>query len=130
MDLPAWTCAASMLPMLDGLSRRYADKPVWVTEFACPKWIGPVFTKAGLPQQHCTESHHVALLAQLLPKLDAAPFVHRYAWDLNRAPGRVWSAGPGSTVVLASNNSLLGPWDFPGYPSSLSTLDRAFESCG
>ena len=110
-----------MLPMLDGLSRRHADKPVWVTEFACPKWIGPVFTKAGLPQQLCTESHHVALLAQLLPKLDAAPFVHR---DPRR------SAGPGSTVVLASNNSLLGPWDFPGYPSSLSTLDRAFESCG
>lgn len=126
--LPSWACAASMLPMLRGLSRRYYGKPVWVTEFACPKWIAGVFAKNNLAAQYCTETHHVALMAQMLPALDAADFVFRYAWDLNRATGVAWSDGPGSEVVMQTNNSLLSPRDYQGWPSTLTTLGKAYES--
>ena len=126
--LPSWACARSMMAMIQGLSRRYGGKPVWITEWACPKWIAHVFTDNGHPAQYCDEARQLALVAQMLPQLDAADYVFRYSWDLNRWTGYAWSDGPGSDVVLASNNSLLSPRDYPGYPSTLTALGQAYGS--
>jgi hypothetical protein len=98
--LPSWACASSMLPMVDRLSRRYGGKPVWIAEWGCPRWIGPVFSAAGLPPQYCDEARQLGLMAQLLPALDSSAAVFRYGWDLNRVTGFAWSDGPGSAVVL------------------------------
>ena len=114
--------------MIQGLSRRYGGKPVWITEWACPKWIAHVFTDNGHPAQYCDEARQLALVAQMLPQLDAADYVFRYSWDLNRWTGFAWSDGPGSDVVLASNNSLLSPRDYPSYPSTLTALGQAYGS--
>ena len=47
-------------PMLEQLSKRYDNKPVWVTEFACPAWIGGTFAKNGLAAQYCDTARHEA----------------------------------------------------------------------
>ena len=46
--------------MIQGLSRRYGGKPVWITEWACPKWIAHVFTDNGHPAQYCDEARQHA----------------------------------------------------------------------
>ena len=79
--------------MLEQLSKRYDNKPVWVTEFACPAWIGGTFGKNGLAAQYCDASRHEATMRQLLPQLDAADYVFRYSWYLNRDDSYVYNDG-------------------------------------
>ena len=100
--LPAWACAASMMKDLQSLSKRYDNKPVWITEWcgqlstscrtcskitarpyrACPAWIGGTFAKNSVPVQYCDAANQLKTMQQMLPKLDAAEYVHRYSWYL------------------------------------------------
>jgi len=78
--------------------------PVWLTEFSC-----------GIHADEKPMSAHVAFMREILPLLDAAPFVHRYAWMSARDSsgfrglietgpegrprltelGRIWNSGGG-----------------------------------
>lgn len=60
--------------MMDSLGRMYTDykRPIWVNEFACP------------PYQNCTAVNQRKFMTAILPKLEASPYIHRYAWFVNR----------------------------------------------
>ena len=127
--LPAWACASSMMNDLESLSKRYGGKPVWVTEWACPAWIGGTFAKNNASDvQYCNATNQLRTMQQMLPKLDAAEYVFRYSWYVSRDGDMVYNNGPGSPVRLKANNSLLSPEDFPFYPSSLTPLGEAYAS--
>jgi len=66
--------APATLAYLQRLSARYA-RPTLLTEFAC----GSVNHKRPVPEQ-------LAFMAAVVPLLDAAPFVARYAWMSARDP--------------------------------------------
>jgi len=65
-----------VMETLEAYSKRYGNKKIWFTEFA----------------KKCTHSEEeiVAFIEDLLPRLEAAPFVFRYAWWYTRYyPGPV-----------------------------------------
>jgi hypothetical protein len=77
--LPDWVCASTMMDMIEGLSKRFGGKQVWVTEWACPDWV-----KNTKPTGHeCTVAKQIALMNQTMPRMDASPIVHRYSWYEN-----------------------------------------------
>lgn len=47
---------------------------------------------------------------------------------MNRDDDRVYNDGPGSKIRLKANNSLLGPDDFPFYPSTVTVLGQAYAA--
>jgi len=59
---------SSTLSYLKTLNERYGY-PVWLTEFSC-----------GDHAQGRPREDHIKFMRDVLPLLDAAPFVHRYSW--------------------------------------------------
>lgn len=59
---------SSTMSYLEELYKRY-KLPVWLTEFSC-----------GDGAQGKPTKEHLAFMKEILPMLDAAPFVYRYAW--------------------------------------------------
>ena len=48
--------------------------------------------------------------------------------SFSRDDDRVYNDGPGSKIRLKANNSLLGPDDFPFYPSTVTVLGQAYAA--
>ena len=64
-----YSCTASnTLAYLQTVHDRY-KLPVWLTEFSC-----------GDGAQNKPQAQHLAYMREVLPLLDAAPYVERYAW--------------------------------------------------
>ena len=71
-----YSCVAeSTLTYLQEVSARY-NLPVWLTEFSCGDHA------AGKPM-----SEHLTYMRSVVPLLDAADFVYRYAWMSARDSG-------------------------------------------
>lgn len=83
--------AATTLAYLQRLHDRY-KLPVWLTEFSC-----------GDGAAKRPEKDHLAFMQAVLPKLDAAAFVYRYAWmsanDANGLRGLVKTDATGAQVL-------------------------------
>jgi hypothetical protein len=56
------------------------QKPIWITEFGVADWGA-----ASVAQNRYTAAQVLAFLENVLPRLDAMPFVVRYAW-FNASP--------------------------------------------
>ncbi|MEO1498785.1 MAG: glycosyl hydrolase [Planctomycetota bacterium] len=63
-----------LVRQLESVARRF-DRPLWITELAVGDWEA----KSRSENRHSPERVS-AFLRELLPALDALPFVHRYAW--------------------------------------------------
>jgi hypothetical protein len=50
-------------------------KPIWLNEFACP------------PYKHCSASDQLVFARAVVPRLEATPYVYRYAWFEARSAG-------------------------------------------
>lgn len=74
-------------------------RPLWITEFAVGDWNA----KKREENKHSPE-RILSFMRELLPELDALPFVHRYAW-FNAAP----SSGPLGTSALLDEAGALTP---------------------
>jgi len=86
-----YTCSADYtMQVLQDLYNRYGKK-IWLTEFACPMTNDP-----NTIQQY---------MKDVLPRLEAADFVDRYAWFASRFATQDW----GPNWLLSSENSLLVP---------------------
>ena len=59
-----------IMARLEEFSKRYDNKPIWLTEFAV--------------MRNHNENEIVAFIEEILPRLEAAPFVFRYAWFITR----------------------------------------------
>ncbi len=59
---------SSTMAYLKSVSERYS-LPVWLTEFSC-----------GDGAEKRPMADHLAFMKEILPLLDAAPYVYRYAW--------------------------------------------------
>lgn len=66
--------ASHLLNRMEKVSKRFG-RPVWITEFAVGDWEA----KSVEQHKHSTGSVQ-AFMKQVLPALNAAPFVARYAW--------------------------------------------------
>lgn len=66
-----------MSSLFDSLSRMYADykRPIWLNEFACP------------PYKHCSADDQLVFMQKVLPRLEALPYLFRYAWFEARSQG-------------------------------------------
>lgn len=63
-----------LVDRLESVYKRFG-RPLWITEFAVGDW------KAKSPAENRHSAKRiVAFMRELLPTLDALPFVHRYAW--------------------------------------------------
>lgn len=66
--------AEHLVRRLERVSRKYG-RPIWLTEFAVGDW------KAKRPEKNRFRPEKIAtFMKEILPALDAAPFVERYAW--------------------------------------------------
>ncbi|XP_071102939.1 uncharacterized protein [Haliotis cracherodii] len=70
---------------LESLYNRYG-KQIWLTEFSCPKTM--------------SVQKQLDYMKQIVPRLEAAPFIYRYAWYITRQP---------DTDYLTSAVNLLKP---------------------
>ncbi|XP_046560509.1 alkali-sensitive linkage protein 1-like [Haliotis rubra] len=70
---------------LESLYNRYG-KQIWLTEFSCPKTM--------------SVQKELDYMKQIVPRLEAAPFIYRYAWYITRQP---------DTDYLTSAVNLLKP---------------------
>ena len=63
--------------LFDSLSRMWADykRPIWLNEFACP------------PYKQCSADDQLTFMQKVLPRLEALPYLFRYAWFEARAQG-------------------------------------------
>lgn len=90
-------------PGVDSLMRRLEamrdlyQRPLWITEFAVGDWQA----KTAETNRHRPERIE-AFLEQLLPRLDACPFVERYAWF----PARPTSIPLGTSALFNADGSL------------------------
>ena len=87
-----YSCTASKtMAYIDSIYKRYGY-PVWLTEFSCGDGA------AGKPT-----SAHLTYMKEIVPQLDAAPHVYRYAWmsgrDSHGLRGLV-EVGAGGTAKL------------------------------
>ena len=73
--------SVEMMSFLDSVYAIF-KKPLWLTEFNCGDGSGPT---ANQPP-----ANHLRFMKAALPKLEAAPQVHRYSWFFDE-PGRVAS---------------------------------------
>lgn len=98
-----YSCDAdTTMTYLRTVHERYTDAdgqplPVWLTEFSC-----------GDGAQNRPEADHVAYMKAVIPLLDAAPYVERYAWMSAVSANRgLWDASTGElTAVGKLYNSL------------------------
>ena len=68
---------ADISSLFSSLERMHADygRPIWLNEFACP------------PYKHCSASNQLAFARTVVPRLEATPYVYRYAWFEARDAG-------------------------------------------
>jgi hypothetical protein len=84
-----YTCdAPTLLAYLKEVHDRY-NMPVWLTEFSC-----------GDGAQNKPMKDHLAYMQKVVPMLDAADYVYRYAWMSARSANRglFTNPGPGQTL--------------------------------
>ena len=88
--------ATTTMAYLQSLHERYS-LPIWMTEFSCGDGAAKRPTK-----------DHLAYMKEIVPMLDAAPFVYRYAWMSARGAqrGLITSDGTALTDVGTLYNSL------------------------
>lgn len=67
--------AANVMDFLRRVWQRFR-RPIWLTEFSCPHSTDP--------------NEQLQLMKELLPQLEAAPFVYRYAWFATRTLKSGW----------------------------------------
>eukprot|EP00658_Telonema_sp_P-2_P033542 TRINITY_DN24599_c0_g1_i1.p1 TRINITY_DN24599_c0_g1~~TRINITY_DN24599_c0_g1_i1.p1 ORF type:complete len:344 (-),score=60.70 TRINITY_DN24599_c0_g1_i1:328-1359(-) len=87
-----YSCTAtSTLKYLEGLYKRYGKK-VWLTEFSC-----------GDGADARPTADHLQYMKEVLPLLDASPFVFRYSWMSLHSPrrGLVTTDALGNPVLTA-----------------------------
>ena len=74
--------------LFGSLARMHADygAPIWLNEFACP------------PYKNCSAAHQLQLMQAVVPRLEALPYVFRYAWFEARHQGGALGA-PESLLV-------------------------------
>ncbi|CAC5355701.1 unnamed protein product [Mytilus coruscus] len=68
-------------------------KPIWLTEFACPHTTSP--------------NEQLRLMREILPLLESAPFVFRYAWFTSRWVFHNHTFVDGSTSLMKENSAEL-----------------------
>merc|ERR1712048_157714 len=68
---------STIMNRIEGASKRYGNRKIWVTEFANGGWSGT---------GDCRESNDY-FLAEVIPALEASDFVDRYAWYAARNVG-------------------------------------------
>ena len=76
-------------------------RPIWLNEFAAP------------PYKHASTTDQLALAQKVVPKLEALPYLFRYAWFEARADGNetlLVPAGPNATGPPAVALTPLGAW--------------------
>jgi hypothetical protein len=63
--------------LFDSLARMHAAyaRPIWLNEFACP------------PYKQCSAAAQLAFARAVVPRLEALPYLFRYAWFEARAAG-------------------------------------------
>ena len=88
--------------MFDALDRMHRDygKPIWVNEFACP------------PYKNCSAADELRFAKLVVPRLEATPYIYRYAWFQARLSN---AKGKGGCSLLGANAStvrrtVLGDW--------------------
>ena len=86
--------------LFSSLARMHADysAPIWLNEYACP------------PYKNCTAGNQMLFMQNVVPKLEALPYLFRYAWFEAR------SLGAESLMVTAADSppqvqlTPLGEW--------------------
>lgn len=85
-----WCDANIMMHYLEGLWNRF-HKQIWVTEFSCP-------------QKHSV-AEQINYMRAVLPRLESASYVYRYAWFATRFHGDGWV--PREASLLDQHSSTL-----------------------
>merc|ERR1712013_469839 len=90
---PDYSCPGGRGPpgFVPILRKHEYGKKIWLTEFACPMTSDPNTIKQ--------------YMQEVLPRLEAADYVDRYAWFASRFATQDW----GPNWLLSSENSLLVP---------------------
>jgi hypothetical protein len=91
--------------LFSSLARMHADyqAPIWLNEFACP------------PYKNCTASNQMLFMQSVVPRLEALPYLYRYAWFEARHAGGPEGA-PESLLVTPADSppqvqlTPLGQW--------------------
>jgi len=78
-----WCNADQTMHFLKQIWDRY-HKPIWLTEFACPK-------------THSVNTQ-MQYMKDLLPKLESASYIYRYAWFVSRTSGDSWITSSASLL--------------------------------
>ena len=90
-----YTCDPNtLLSYLQQVHDRY-KMPVWLTEFSC-----------GDGADNKPQKDHLAYMQKVVPMLDKADFVYRYAWMSAKSPNRGLFTNPGSGQTLSEVGKL------------------------
>jgi len=84
-----WCDANTMMHYLQDLWNRF-HKKIWLTEFSCP-------------QKHSVHEQ-LAYMKAVLPRLEAADYVYRYAWFTSRFHGDGWIPQEASLLNQGSSS--------------------------
>jgi hypothetical protein len=76
MTLPCEAASSSFQCLAASCGWDRFHKPIWLTEFACP--------------QKNSVNDQLHYMRSLLPRLEAASYVYRYAWFVSRTHGDGW----------------------------------------
>jgi len=68
------TDTAALFSSLDRLYKDY-NRPIWLNEFACP------------PYKNCSAANQLIFMKDVVPRLEALPYLYRYAWFEARSKG-------------------------------------------
>jgi hypothetical protein len=81
---------AQVPELFSSLERMHRDypAPLWLNEFACP------------PYKDCGAADNLAFAQAVVPRLEALPYVYRYAWFEARAQGK--GGGPAGEALLVT----------------------------
>ena len=70
LNVHDYSCdAPTTMAYLKDMHTRYNNLPIWLTEFSC-----------GDGAQNRPTADHLKYMREIIPLLDAAPYVERYAW--------------------------------------------------
>ena len=87
--------------VFDSLQSMHSEygKPIWLNEFACP------------PYENCSAADQLVFAREVVPRLEATPYVYRYAWFEARAVGgEALLANLTSPLAQAVQRTALGDW--------------------
>jgi len=73
-EATAEASARAMMGWLSSVHQRFGRRPIWLTEFNCGDGAAPQ------PLANQSADHHLRFMRMALPLLEAASFVHQYAW--------------------------------------------------